>query len=539
MISPDYSRKLFKKEFEILETALFELAAGKYEHNELLPEYKALVASYEELLTLTRKTFKISDAQGRNLLKREGEIKNLLNNAGQGFLTFGKDLLVNREYSAECSRIFGQKIGKLNILTLLSVEDDEQNRVFAEVFRCIWQTEDAELQRDCISKLPEVININELYLSVDCKVITPVEGDESLVMLILTDITDKYKAQEQVAFLSYHDKLTLLYNRAYVEEWLSELSPQSGYPLSVIMADMNGLKLTNDVFGHAQGDNLLVRLAGVLLRCCRKTDIVARWGGDEFIVLLPGTDKDVCVKVCERIKTACMEEKGSPIELSVALGVATRQSPLGSMADLFSMAESRMYANKLRESKQVRRKIIRGLQEILNARCYETYGHAKRLEDLLLAFAGSLGYTRESVEMRHLSLLAGLHDIGKVAVSGKILDKPGPLTAGEWESIRSHSEIGFRMAQSIGETAVGELILAHHERWDGQGYPYGMRGEQIPRLARLFAIVDAYDVMTHDCPYREVLSQAHALKEIEKGSGTQFDPELAKAFMQFIAAYPH
>ncbi len=538
MISPNFNRKLFQEEFETLEVALTELATGRYAHNELFPKYEEMVTSYEKLLTLTRKVIKISDAQGRNLLKRDNEIKNLMDNAGQGFLTFGKDLLVNREYSEECTRIFGQKIGRLNILALLSSDDEEQNQLFADVFQGIWQTKDAGMQSDYINKLPVVIKINGFHLKIECKIVPPVEGDEPLVMLILTDITDKYKAQEQVAFLSYHDKLTYLYNRAYVEEWLSSFLHPKDFPLSVIMADINGLKLTNDVFGHEQGDNLLVRLAQVLMRCCRKTDIVARWGGDEFIIILPGTDHDACTLVCERIKTACVQEKGLPIELSVALGVATRHSLQGGFDDLFSIAENRMYKNKLVESKQVRYKIILCLQEILYTRCNETGDHIERLKKVSLAFAKSLGYALESVEIRHLSLLVDFHDVGKVALPSNILKKPGPLAPDEWEIVRSHSEIGFRMAQSIGETAVGELILAHQERWDGQGYPYSLQGKQIPRLARLFAIVDAYDIMTHESPYSEVLSQDLALKEIEKGAGTQFDPELALAFIKFIAEHP-
>jgi len=310
--------------------------------------------------------------------------------------------------------------------------------------------------------------------------------------------------------------------------------PVDHFPLSIIMADMNALKLTNDVFGHAQGDQMLVELARVISSCCRSKDIVSRWGGDEFLIMLPGTDADNCAKVCQRIKAACAQERDLPIELSAALGMATQQNPEGSIADLFNVAENRMYSNKLQESKQVRRKIILGLEKILHNKCFEGSDHVKRIEYLTLCFARRLGIPADSTEVKQLILLAKLHDIGKVAIPGDILCKPGPLTDGEWEIVRSHSEIGYRMAQSIGEPAVGEAILAHHERWDGLGYPSGLKEIQINLVARIFSIVDAYDVMGQDRPYRKALSQEEALREIKKGGGTQFDPELVNVFVDCI-----
>lgn len=264
---------------------------------------------------------------------------------------------------------------------MLFGDDDQQTARFADVFKRIWETGDAQLQRDYIKALPEIININGFHLNIEYKVIMPNQEEEPLIMLILTDITEKYKAQEQVNFLNYHDKLTSLFNRTYVEEWLSCSLQGRHFPISVIMADMNGLKLTNDVFGHEQGDRLLVRLAEVLLRCCRKTDIVARWGGDEFIILLPVTDKQACLRICERIKAACAQEKDLAFELSVALGMATQTSPQGNVLDLFNIAENHMYSNKMRESKQVRRKIILGLKEILCTKCFETDCHIERLKN--------------------------------------------------------------------------------------------------------------------------------------------------------------
>lgn len=535
MSGPYFDRNLFEKEIRILEAALAEIAGGELKDDELLPKYKEMVSNYEKLLVLNQKIFKISDIQAKILINRESEIKNLLDNAGQGFLTIGKELNVKGEYSAECIRIFGRKIGKANILTLLTSEDDEQNKIFAAVLEKIWQTEDEVLQRSYLDKLPGMVKVNECRLTVEYRLVNTNEGGrEPLLMLILTDVTEKHKAQEILAYLSYHDKLTSLYNRAYIDTWLAKFQPCRHSPLSVIVADVNGLKLTNDVFGHAQGDRLLVQCARVLARSCRKDDIVARWGGDEFLILLPATDAAACAKVCARIKAACAREKGLPIELSVSLGMAVQQRPDTGISDLLKSAEKSMYSNKLRESKQVRRKIIMNMEEILHTRCFEDRGHLTRVKTLAFNFAKYLGFLPGSIEMQNLTLLAALHDIGKAAIPEEILGKPGPLSKDEWKIMQNHSETGFRMAQSIGETAVAEAILALHERWDGRGYPLGLHKEQIPLLARLFAIVHTYDVMTRDRPYRRALSREEALKELEKGGGSQFDPGLTRLFLNNV-----
>ncbi|ACV64932.1 diguanylate cyclase and metal dependent phosphohydrolase [Desulfofarcimen acetoxidans DSM 771] len=536
MINPDFDRKLFEKEFEILEKARADIESDIFNNidNKLLLDYKTMVSHYEKLLNLTRKIFKISDIQGENLIKRENEIKSLLDNAGQGFLTFGKDLTVDREYSAECIRIFGKKIGNCNILSLLKSEDSNQNEIFAKNFRNIWETADPVLHSESLNQLPEMIKINSLYLTLQPKLIYSNDNkrtNQPLVMLILTDITEKYKAQEQVEYLNYHDKLTGLFNRAYIDAWLENSQPRDNFPLGIIFADMNGMKLTNDVFGHAQGDQLLLKMAQVLLYCCREKDIVARWGGDEFLILLPETDMEGCAKVCEHIKMACKREEGLPLELSVALGIAAQEQPGSSVVHLFGVAEKRMYRNKLLENKETRRKIILAMNEILRTRCYEDDEHIERLKASAAGFAQILGFNAESSEMQNLMLLADLHDVGKVAIPQEILGKPGALLPGEYKIVRGHSETGFRVAQCIGEIAVGEAILALHERWDGQGYPLGIQGQQIPLISRIMAIVVAFDVMTHDQPYRQAMSKEEALGELKKGTGSQFDPIITRMFI--------
>lgn len=314
---------------------------------------------------------------------------------------------------------------------------------------------------------------------------------------------------------------------------LPELEKKENLPLSMIMLDMNGLKLVNDVFGHEQGDRLLVALADALTDACRKSDIIGRWGGDEFLVLLPKTSGGACAEVCAAIRRACTAAASNPIPLSAAMGMATKDRGRASLAELFLVAENRMYNSKLIESPDVRRSIVASMETMLREHCFENAGHSERVARLSAGFAAYLGNLGEQ-EMKLLNKLATLHDIGKVAIPRQILGKPGPLSTRELEIAMSHSDIGYRLAQSIGEPVLAELILALHERWDGKGYPFGLRGENIPLLGRIFSIVDVYDVVINDRPYRRAMDKQSTLQEIAGGGGSKFDPELTKRFIEYI-----
>ncbi len=519
----------------MLSKATADLKSNRYCGNELLPHYQILIEYYHKLLRNTRKIFRISDSQGHLLQRQQGEIQNLLDNANQGFLTFGPDLLVNQKYSAECIRIFGRKIAGLNITQLLgeTVSADLE----AILQQAFWRRPD-ELPI-LLGKIPSVFRINQQDVRIEWKLINQANaaGNEAVLMMILTDITEKLRAEEQIRYLSYHDKLTGLHNRAYVEMLLTELDTAAVIPLSLIMADMNALKLVNDVFGHEQGDRILAAMGAALKAACRPTDIVSRWGGDEFLIVLPQTSQQDCQAVCERIHQACQGVVDNPIPLNAALGSVTQTEGTVSLVEMFGVAESRMYNDKLLHSREVRQSIIAKFENMLQSRCFEAEGHSQRTYQLTVDFADFLGLHPDAITTKTLQKLAVLHDSGKVAIAKEILGKAGPLTANEWEIVKNHSEIGYRMAQSIGEPLLADIILALHERWDGLGYPYGLQGKQIPRWARVFAIVDVYDLITHDRPYQKAQMPDVALREIVSAGGAQFDPELTEQFCQFYNKY--
>jgi len=348
---------------------------------------------------------------------------------------------------------------------------------------------------------------------------------------IFRDITEQKRAEAEIRYLSFHDRLTGLYNRAFFEEELRRINGRRNLPISIIMGDVNGLKLVNDAFGHHEGDRLLVEIARALKSCCRSDDVVARWGGDEFVIVLPKCAQQTAMDVCDRIRQYCHEFGGKPLQMSIALGAVTKVDPEESLSDLLKEAEDRMYRNKLLESKSTRSLMFGSLQKTLRERSHETEEHAQRLRKMSVHIGRALSLSDSKLD--ELSLLAALHDIGKIAIPDSILLKASNLSREEWETVKRHPEIGYRIAASSPEMApIAEAILSHHERWDGTGYPQGLKGDQIPLISRIIAVADAYDTMTHRRQYKQPVDGEVAMEEIRRNSGGQFDPEVVEAFLE-------
>lgn len=353
---------------------------------------------------------------------------------------------------------------------------------------------------------------------------------------VFRDVTKEKKENDEIRYISYHDKLTGLYNRAFFEEELVRLNTARQYPMTLIIGDCNGLKIANDIFGHMEGDRLLQTIARILKKATRHEDIVARWGGDEFAIILPKTNQEDGVEIQERILQLCGEAPFDPIQPSLAMGSATNTESgvkADDMKELLKLAEDRMYRHKLMEGRSARNTLLMSIKNMLFEKSYETQEHANRLKDISGKFGHAVGLS--SFEQEELSLLAILHDVGKVGIPDMILTKPDRLNEEEWGIMKKHPEKGYNLAKSTPElNNIADYILHHHERWDGTGYPAGLKGEKIPKLSRILSLVDAYDVMTHSRAYKEAQSKIEALKEIEKCAGSQFDPHLAEIFVQIM-----
>ncbi|MFC2144723.1 HD domain-containing phosphohydrolase [Actinomycetota bacterium] len=374
-----------------------------------------------------------------------------------------------------------------------------------------------------------------IFVEISSRVICDSEGN-SFYQGIVRDITLRRNAEERIRLLSFHDELTGLYNRAYFEEELIRLNTKRQLPLSIIMGDVNGLKLVNDAFGHKHGDELLIKCARIFEECSRKDDIVARWGGDEFIILLPKTPIENALKIIERVNERCKISKLNGIPISISLGAAAKISDLQEIEKVIKEAEDMMYKNKLIERKTITNMIVASLEKTLWEKSGETSEHAARVREISRRLGKEAGLDKS--DLADLELLAVIHDVGKIAVPDEILSKSGELTQKEWEVIKRHPEVGFSIAQSTTQLApIAEAILSHHERWDGKGYPQGLAGKEIPLISRIVAVVDAFDVMTNGTPYREPLDREDAFKRIEAGAGTLYDPELVKKFAGLIDNY--
>ena len=340
---------------------------------------------------------------------------------------------------------------------------------------------------------------------------------------------------EKISYLSYHDYLTGLYNRAFFEEEKRRLDTQRQLPLSVIMGDINGLKLINDGFGHARGDSVLIEISGILQSCGREEDIIARIGGDEFVILLPHTDSASAQLVCNRIYDSCREFalEGKEIYLSISLGHATKTTTMELMDDVLIAADESMARQKLLDSRSAHSSIISSIKVIMFEKSQETEEHAERLIELSRSIGLAMSLSED--QLNELELLSTLHDIGKMSIPVSILSKREKLSNEEWSEMRKHPEVGFRIAQATSELLpIAKYILCHHERWDGKGYPQGLEGDNIPLLSRILAVADAYDAMTNDRAYRAAISKKEAIGEIRKHSGTQFDPDIVKLFFEIV-----
>jgi diguanylate cyclase (GGDEF)-like protein/putative nucleotidyltransferase with HDIG domain len=352
------------------------------------------------------------------------------------------------------------------------------------------------------------------------------------VVLVFRDATQKLQQRKQVEYLSFHDALTGLYNRRFFEEEMKRLDTPRSYPLTIIMADLNGLKLTNDAFGHNEGDKLLKQVANLFRVYLREEDIAARWGGDEFVVLMPNTTPTEAEKIVKRITQGGNKLNTDKGILSIAFGWDAKTDSTMNFEDVFKNAEEYMYKRKISESQGVRGLTIKTIINTLFEKSPREENHSKRVRELATKIAKAMNLSQHQID--DISTLGLLHDIGKIIVSGEILEKPGRLNEEEYEEIKKHPSIGYRMLKTISEfSSIADGVLMHHERWDGKGYPTGISGEEIPIEARIIAIADAYDAMISSRPYRkEGMSFEKARQELMDCAGTQFDPSIIELMIK-------
>ncbi len=367
-------------------------------------------------------------------------------------------------------------------------------------------------------------------------IITPFEAEESLNpchLCMVNDITAQKQAEEETVYLNYHDQLTGLYNRRFYDEELKRLDTERNLPISLIMADVNGLKLTNDAFGHLAGDQLLVKIGEIMKKECRSDDIVARIGGDEFILLLPETSALEAEAIMKRIHDSIQKAKWGSLIFSVSFGFGTKIAASEHMKKIYMLAEDRMYREKLNESRSMRYETIRIIQETLYQKNEMEQRHCERVGELCAIIGNVMGMSPS--EVSELETAGLLHDIGKIGIDENLLNKSGSLSKSEREDMERHPEIGYHILSSVNEFAsIAEYVLCHHERIDGKGYPRELTDRDIPMQSKIISIADAYDAMTSHRAYKNTRTKAQAIEEILQNAGTQFDSDLATAFIEKV-----
>lgn len=346
------------------------------------------------------------------------------------------------------------------------------------------------------------------------------------------DITQRRQKEDQIAFLGSHDPLTGLFNRRHFEEQFRLLNKDEYLPLSLIFADLNGLKLTNDIFGHKEGDRLLCQAAEILKQACRGGDVVARIGGDEFILLLPNTNAEQTRQAIYQIRQSIAKTPFETIKCSISLGFDTKTTPDMTLEEIMANAENAMYKDKISNRKHVQHTMLVNLQEKLFARNPKEKEHSKAVGRLSSRLGSALRLTE--AEIVTLEKAALVHDIGKISVSEELFAKK-VLTDHEYATMQQHAVVGYRILNLFEDTLVlAEVVYSHHERWDGKGYPRGLQGNRIPLLARIIAIAEVYDRVLTDAEGDEHQRTQKARTVIHEGAGTQFDPDLASLFLALL-----
>ncbi|MBC3889698.1 PAS domain S-box protein [Acetobacterium paludosum] len=351
------------------------------------------------------------------------------------------------------------------------------------------------------------------------------------VVIVFRDITASREKEAEIKYLSFHDHLTGLYNRRFFDIEMQRLNTERNLPLALIVSDVNGLKLTNDAFGHLVGDRLLKTVANTMKQVCRSDEIISRIGGDEFVILLPKTDSARVKQIVKQISDNLASEILEMGSVSISSGWEIKTDMNQDIEEILKSAEKKMYRHKVSERNSTRNDAILFIVKTLYEKFPREQKHAENVGELSEMLGKTVGLTNE--EINELITAGNLHDIGKIAISNDILNKNGALSDEDWNEIRRHPEISYSILSTISNYAsLANIILYHHERYDGKGYPKGLKGKEIPLQSRIITIADAYDVITSDSSYKKALRGEAAIAELRSGAGSQFDPDLVEAFIK-------
>ena len=465
----------------------------------------------------------------RDLFETRNYLEKLINQANAPIMEWDAKLRITR-FNRAFEIITGRKADKVLGKTLEILFPPDKVSTYMLLFQ--------NMQK---GKGKNAVEIDIMHMDGSVRTIlwnsTTIYGAEGLKPISIIaqglDITDRLRAKDEILYNSYHDQLTGLYNRRFFEEELNRLDVERNLPISMVMCDVNGLKLVNDSFGHVMGDHLLQKVAEVLRKGCRADEFIARLGGDEFIIILPKTNESQTEEIIKHINHIITKEKVGSLTISISIGFETKKKTNEDMRIIFKNTEDHMYRHKLSESSSARSKIVSLILNTLFEKSNREMLHSKRVSEICVEIAARMNFDMDNINM--IRTVGLMHDIGKIGIDEEILNTKKKLNAEERKEMERHCEIGYQILNSVSDfSEIAIYVLEHHEKWDGKGYPRGRKGEEISLPARIVAVADSYDAMTSTRTYKEVLSEVEAIGEIRRCAGTQFDPNIARVFIEKV-----
>ena len=467
-------------------------------------------------------------------LSKEKEIfKTTLLSVGDGVIATDVNGYINF-MNLEAERITkwdDEEVHGKSLESVYKLIDEEQNSFIANIIEDYMSATESGLNRKLIleSKNGERIPVQETIAPIQ-------EENEEIItgfVIAFRNVTEQRERQRQIEELSFHDYLTGLYNRRYMEDSIRRLDTNRNIPIAIMALDINGLKMANDTFGHEVGDQLIRAAAKVIKSACREEDIVARTGGDEFMVLLPQTKGKNVEAIKQRILAAAKTEYVQSIGVSIAVGYSVKSDDSEDIYETQKKADKHMYKNKMKSSKKMKLSMINMAMENIQQNYEAEEMHTERVAEYSSKILAAMNYPQENVD--EIYIAGTLHDIGKIILPPELLNKKEALTKEEIEQVHRYPGAGYQILKNTDEySGIAEIVLYHHERYDGKGYPNGLKREEIPLESRIISVADAYESMTGVRPYKRKMSQEDAIQELKKNSGSQFDPEIVDIFIHKV-----
>lgn len=532
LIDPKYHEDFLNKVNHYSEQPFETMGLRKNNHSYAL-EIKARKIPYEGKTVIVFEFRDISDIkqQQEELMKKDSEKCRILSNLP--CVSYQSEFNQTWEVtflSDKCEELTGYKP-----IELINNEKRAYNDIIAPKYRdyVIEQRHLAHLNKNIYNVEYEIMRQDGSMIWVLEKGNIFLQDDTWFIEGFIMDITERKLNEQQIDFAIKHDTLTGLPNRVFFDQVINKIDQQKNYPLIISVIDIDGLKLINDTYGHKVGDEAVMQFSKVLSASCKNNAFIARIGGDEFVLIFTKTDLAKFEKIRTQVFDPLLTISIREIPLSSSYGIATKTDQSKSIQDILIEAENDMYAKKTLHNQSSRNQAIAALFDSLKEKYQEEREHSERVSQYCLLMGEKLNLS--SQEKLELEFAGRMHDIGKITILDSILKKPGDLTDQEREIMKNHTINGYQILKSADKySRLADYALTHHERWDGKGYPKGLSADNIPLFSRIIAIVDAFEAMTSDRPYRKAMSLKAAVEELNRCAGLQFDPQLVRVFVDRV-----